>query len=94
MSHLDRLFIAIGKTLILSPSFPPLHTVRATFTAHGVPSIVYYHDFALSCYVNMINMIILSSNFLSIVVSFLQIHAADLIWSVLYYSNSKAERDF
>ena len=28
----------IGKTLILSPSFPPTHTVRATFTAHGVPS--------------------------------------------------------
>ena len=31
--------IAIGKSLTLSPSFPPLHTVRATFTAHGVPTI-------------------------------------------------------
>ena len=30
--------IAIGKTLILSPSFPPLHTVHAPFNAHGVPS--------------------------------------------------------
>ena len=94
MSHLGKLFIAIGKTLILSPSFPPLHTVRATFTAHGVPSIVYYHDFALSCYIDIINMIILSSNFLSIMVDFLQVHATDLIWSVLHYSNSKAERDF
>ena len=31
-------YVAIGKTLKLSPSFPPLNTVRATFTAHGVPS--------------------------------------------------------
>lgn len=30
--------IAIGKTLKLSPSFPLLHTQRATFTALGVPS--------------------------------------------------------
>jgi hypothetical protein len=30
--------IAIGKRLILSPAFPPPHTVHATFTAHGVPS--------------------------------------------------------
>ena len=30
--------IAIGKTLMLSPSFPLLHTQRATFTALGVPS--------------------------------------------------------
>lgn len=30
--------IAIGKNLILSPTFPPLHTVHATFIAHGVPS--------------------------------------------------------
>ena len=32
------IMIAIGKTLRLSLSFPLLHTVRATFTAHGVPS--------------------------------------------------------
>ncbi|MFK4468456.1 hypothetical protein ABH960_004053, partial [Bacillus sp. RC252] len=31
-------FVAIGKTLKLSPSFPPLNTVRATFTAYSVPS--------------------------------------------------------
>lgn len=31
--------IVIGKRLILSPTFPPLHTVRATFTAYGVPTI-------------------------------------------------------
>lgn len=30
--------VAQGKCLILSLTFPPLHTVRATFTAHGVPS--------------------------------------------------------
>ena len=30
--------IAIGKHLIWSPAFPRLHTVRAAFTAHGVPS--------------------------------------------------------
>ncbi len=30
--------ISIGKNLMLSPTFPPIHTVRATFTAHGVPS--------------------------------------------------------
>ena len=28
----------IGKFLISSPTFPPLHTVRATFAAHRVPS--------------------------------------------------------
>ena len=31
--------IVIGKNLMLSPTFPPLHTVHATFTAHGVPSV-------------------------------------------------------
>ena len=30
--------IAIGNPLKLSPDFPPLHTVHAAFTAHGVPS--------------------------------------------------------
>ena len=30
--------ILIGKELILSPPFPPVHTVHAIFTAHGVPS--------------------------------------------------------
>lgn len=30
--------IPIGKRLMLSPAFPPVHTVHATFTAHGVPS--------------------------------------------------------
>ena len=29
--------MAIGKPLILSPAFPPPHTVHAAFTAHGVP---------------------------------------------------------
>jgi len=33
--------IAIGNSLKLSPSFPSLHTVHATFTAHGVPSIFF-----------------------------------------------------
>ena len=28
----------IGNPLMLSPGFPPPHTVRATFMAHGVPS--------------------------------------------------------
>ena len=31
--------IVIGKPLISSQAFPPLHTVHATFTAHGVPSV-------------------------------------------------------
>ena len=31
-------FISIGNPLKLSPNFPPTHTVRATFTAHGAPS--------------------------------------------------------
>ena len=30
--------IAIGNPLMLSLDFPPLHTVHAAFTAHGVPS--------------------------------------------------------
>lgn len=30
--------MTIGKPLMLSLAFPPSHTVRATFTAHGVPS--------------------------------------------------------
>lgn len=94
MSHLGTPSIAIGKTLILSPPFPTLHTVLKTFTAHCVPSIVYCHDFALSFYIEIINMIILSLIFLSIMVDFLQVHATDLIWSVLYYSNSKTEKDF
>ena len=37
------ILILIGKTLILSPSFPPAHTVHATFTAHGVPSVQKLH---------------------------------------------------
>lgn len=32
--------IGIGKDLMLSPPFPLLHTVRASFPAYGVPSIV------------------------------------------------------
>jgi len=32
------LFIGIGKALKLSPPFPLLHTVRAAFTAYGVPT--------------------------------------------------------
>lgn len=35
------LSILIGKTLVLSPSFPPDHTEHATFTALGVPSYIY-----------------------------------------------------
>jgi len=31
-------FIQIGKGLKLSLPFPPVHTVRATFTAYGVPT--------------------------------------------------------
>lgn len=31
--------IVIGRPLILSQAFPPLHTVRASFPAHGVPSV-------------------------------------------------------
>ncbi|TFB12880.1 hypothetical protein E3U55_16960, partial [Filobacillus milosensis] len=31
-------FIRIGKGLKLSPPFPLVHTVRATFTAYGVPT--------------------------------------------------------
>jgi len=30
--------IQIGKPLKLSPAFPPVHTVHATFTAYGVPT--------------------------------------------------------
>ena len=36
-------FIVIGKPLISSRAFPPLHTVHAIFTAHGVPSISIFH---------------------------------------------------
>lgn len=32
--------IVIGNFLILSPSFPPLHTVHDSFLSHGVPSMV------------------------------------------------------
>ena len=32
-------FIVIGKPLISSQAFPPLHTGHATFTAHCVPSV-------------------------------------------------------
>ena len=31
------IMIATGNPLKLSSDFSPLHTVRATFTAHGVP---------------------------------------------------------
>ena len=33
-----RVIIAIGNFLMLSPSFPPLHTVHETFASYGVPS--------------------------------------------------------
>ena len=36
---MNKVAIAIGKPLKLSPAFPPLHTVRAAFTAYGVPSL-------------------------------------------------------
>ena len=32
------LVIVIGKLLKLSPAFPPLHTVQASFPAYGVPT--------------------------------------------------------
>ena len=38
--RIHLVIISIGKILILSLFFPPIHTVRATFTAHGVPSII------------------------------------------------------
>ena len=38
MAHEHLHPIAIGNPLKLSPDFPPLHTVHATFTAHGAPS--------------------------------------------------------
>ena len=37
--HGSICMIVIGNPLILSQDFPPLHTVHATFIAHGVPSI-------------------------------------------------------
>ncbi|EQK03886.1 hypothetical protein QUI_2740 [Clostridioides difficile P59] len=37
---LHILSIVIGNFLILSPSFPPLHTVHDSFLSHGVPSMV------------------------------------------------------
>lgn len=37
--------IAIGKALRLSPPFPLLHTVHATFIAHGIPSFANYFIF-------------------------------------------------
>ncbi|PID03163.1 hypothetical protein CSV65_16335 [Sporosarcina sp. P31] len=33
-----KFVIVIGKPLKLSPAFPPLHTVRETFTSYGVPT--------------------------------------------------------
>ena len=41
--HIGVVFIVIGKPLISSRAFPPLHTVHATFTAHGVPSVSIFH---------------------------------------------------
>ena len=38
--EMHRPIIVIGNPLMLSPDFPPLHTVHAAFTAHGVPSLV------------------------------------------------------
>ena len=37
--------IAIGNPLKLSPDFPPLCTVHAAFTAHGVPSEMNFNGF-------------------------------------------------
>ncbi len=33
--------MTIGNRLKLSPGFPPTHTVHATFTAHGVLSVLF-----------------------------------------------------
>ena len=35
----------IGNPLKSSPDFPPLHTVHAAFTAHGVPSEMNFNSF-------------------------------------------------
>ena len=35
---MEKSVIAIGNFLMLSPSFPPLHTVHETFASYGVPS--------------------------------------------------------
>lgn len=54
--HVASFFLAlIGKILILSPSFPPAHTVHEPFSSYGVPSptlvtcgyssTAYYHRF-------------------------------------------------
>ena len=40
--------VPIGKCLMLSPTFPPASTVRATFTAHGAPSLLGKLSSALS----------------------------------------------
>lgn len=37
-SQIRSEFVEIGKSLILSLTFPLHHTVHATFTAHGAPS--------------------------------------------------------
>ena len=37
-NYIQKNPITIGKAFRLSPPFPPSHTVRATFTAHGVLS--------------------------------------------------------
>ena len=46
--HLEAHEIAIGKVLMLSPPFPPLHTVHATFIAHGVPTVKPYNRPSIS----------------------------------------------
>jgi len=47
----------IGKPLKLSPAFPPLHTVRETFTSYGVPtnpiSINHWHFVCLNSFVSI-----------------------------------------
>nr|DAL73412.1 MAG TPA: hypothetical protein [Caudoviricetes sp.] len=41
--------IAIGNPLMLSPDFPPHHTVREPFNSYGVPSFIFItNDLSLS----------------------------------------------
>ena len=39
--------IAIGNPLRLSPDFPPLSTVHASFPAHGAPSVLQIHSISI-----------------------------------------------
>jgi hypothetical protein len=42
-----------------SPAFPPIHTVRASFPAYGVPSIRYHQATILSFPTNLRSLLII-----------------------------------